>query len=128
MKSVTRMEVVQVHFTNFHILKGTLLLLLFKSFIPQCEYYRNVLYLERCVGDFTTWSVGRNGSCKAYAPGEPNNLFCSSDCVDGLCAFQVCHECGICAKGTFNFTFRKYITLFVLHYFTFGGNSDVSVL
>ena len=71
--------------------------------LQKCTLF---LRLEGCVGDANTWNAGF-GSCDTYATGLKNHAFCLTDCVDGQCASQVCHECESCAQGTFKWTLHK---------------------
>jgi outer membrane biosynthesis protein TonB len=54
--------------------------------------------MPTCQGDSATWDAGW-GLCATYAEGESNHSWCTGDCVDGLCAIEVCEECGQCSNN-----------------------------
>jgi hypothetical protein len=49
-----------------------------------------------CQGDSSSFNAGW-GPCSTYSPGETNYSWCPYDCTGGLCANQVCSQCGECS-------------------------------
>jgi len=52
--------------------------------------------LPECNRDRDDWDAG-HGGCSTYNEGGFNAMFCGSDCDEnGVCAVDVCAECGLC--------------------------------
>jgi len=49
-----------------------------------------------CLDNKETWDAGFGG-CATYGPTSSSFAYCGEDCINGLCAFQVCPQCGQCS-------------------------------
>jgi extracellular elastinolytic metalloproteinase len=55
--------------------------------------------MPACNGDRDDWDAG-HGGCSTYNEGGFNAMFCGSDCDEnGVCALDVCAECGLCVPS-----------------------------